>query len=153
MSWWLIALVGSGVGLFAGLFGAGGSAVGTPLLNAIGVAPFVALASPLPAAVPIAVAASGAYQKRGYLDRRVATWCIAIGLPATVGGALLTPHVGGRLLVQITEGVVAAIGLRLTIFPREPGERGAVNGVVADDAVHAGQAARWYSWMTPPARL
>jgi hypothetical protein len=123
MSWWLIALVGAGVGLFAGLFGAGGSAVGTPLLHAAGVPAFVALASPLPAAVPIGLAASAAYLRRGYLDRRVLVWSIAIGLPATVGGALLTPHIGGGVLVQITEGVLAAIGLRLTVTPREPRER------------------------------
>jgi uncharacterized membrane protein YfcA len=123
MTWWLISLVGAGVGLFAGLFGAGGSAVGTPLLHAAGVAPFVALASPLPAAVPIALAASGAYQKRGYLDRRALAWSVAIGVPATVAGALLTAHLGGPLLVRVAEGVVAAIGLRLALLPREPQDR------------------------------
>ncbi|ALV32236.1 sulfite exporter TauE/SafE family protein [Streptomyces sp. CdTB01] len=123
MTWWPIALIGAGVGFFAGLFGAGGSAVGTPLLHATGVPAFVALASPLPAAVPVALAASGAYWERGYVDRRTLLWSIAIGIPATVGGALLTPYVGGPVLVRITEGVIAAIGVRLAAFPREPQER------------------------------
>ncbi|WP_020577514.1 sulfite exporter TauE/SafE family protein [Actinopolymorpha alba] len=121
--WWIIAVIGGGVGFFGGLFGAGGSAVGTLLLHVVGVPAFVALASPLPAAVLIALAASRAYWERGYVDRRTVTWSIAIGLPATVGGALLTPYVGGPLLIQITEGVIAAIGVRLAVFPREPSER------------------------------
>lgn len=124
MTWWAIALIGCGVGFFAGVFGAGGSAVGTPLLHASGVPAFIALASPLPAAVPVALAASGAYWERGYVDRRIVAWSVAVGFPATVGGALLTPHVGGPLLVRITEGVVAAIGVRLVLFPREPQARG-----------------------------
>ncbi|MFJ3338450.1 sulfite exporter TauE/SafE family protein [Streptomyces sp. NPDC086766] len=128
MTWWAIVLIGCGVGFFAGLFGAGGSAVGTPLLHASGVPAFAALASPLPAALPIALAASGAYRERGYADRRVVTWSVAIGFPATVGGALLTPYLGGPLLVRITEGVVAAIGVRLVLFPHEPRERAEETG-------------------------
>ncbi|MET8721537.1 sulfite exporter TauE/SafE family protein [Streptomyces misionensis] len=119
-SWWVVTLIGAGVGFFAGLFGAGGSAVGTPLLHAAGVPAFVALGSPLPATVPIALTASSAYWQRGYVDRRTVAWTIAVGVPATVGGALLTPYIGGELLVRITEGVVAAIGVRLVLFPREP---------------------------------
>ncbi|MFC5958649.1 hypothetical protein ACFP51_30700 [Streptomyces pratens] len=60
--------------------------------------------------------------EHGYVDRRVVVWSVAIGFPATVGGALLTPHPGGPLLVRITEGVVAAIGVRLVLFPHEPQE-------------------------------
>lgn len=111
------------MGFFAGLFGAGGSAIGTPLLNAVGVAPFVALASPLPAAIPIALAASSAYWERGYIDRRIVVWSVVVGAPAAIGGALLTPYVGGQLLVRITEGVVAAIGVRLALFPGSVRER------------------------------
>ncbi|MFF4894466.1 hypothetical protein [Micromonospora chersina] len=61
MMWWAITLVGAGVGFFARLFGAGGSAVGTPLLRLVGVPEFVAPASPLPTAVPVALASSRAY--------------------------------------------------------------------------------------------
>ncbi|MFE9926939.1 sulfite exporter TauE/SafE family protein [Streptomyces sp. NPDC005774] len=121
-TWWAITLVGCGVDFLAGLFGAGGSAVGTPLPHAFGVPAFVAPASPLPGALPVALAASGAYGEHGYVDRRVVVWSVAIGFPATVGGALLTPHPGGPLLVRITEGVVAAIGVRLVLFPHEPQE-------------------------------
>lgn len=122
MTWWVITAIGAGVGFFAGLFGAGGSAVGTPLLHLVGVPAFVALASPLPAAVPIALASSRAYWKRGFLDRRILVWSVAVGFPATVGGALLTPYLGGRVLVRIIEIVIAAIGVRLAVFPQRTRE-------------------------------
>ncbi|PWU45724.1 hypothetical protein DLE60_20235 [Micromonospora globispora] len=48
---------------------------------------------------------------------------ISVGFPATVAGALLTPHVGGRLLVRIIEVVVAAVGVRLALFPDRARER------------------------------
>lgn len=123
MTGWAIAVIGAGVGFLAGLFGAGGSAVGTPLLHVAGVSAFVALASPLPAAVPIALAASGAYWERGYVDRRTLRWSLVVGFPATVAGALLTPYAGGPLLIKVTEGVIAAIGVRLAVFPQRARER------------------------------
>ncbi|MFC0003465.1 sulfite exporter TauE/SafE family protein [Micromonospora siamensis] len=86
-----VLLIGGGTGLAAGLFGAGGSAVGTPLPHLAGVPPFVALASPLPTALPVALVSSGAYRRRRHLARRVLTWSVAVELPATVAGALLTP--------------------------------------------------------------
>ncbi|WP_167517334.1 sulfite exporter TauE/SafE family protein [Micromonospora orduensis] len=110
-------------GFFAGLFGAGGSAVGTPLLHLVGVPAFVALASPLPTAVPVALASSRAYWRRGFVERRILVWSVAVGFPATVVGALVTPYVGGRVLVRVVEVVVAAIGVRLALFPHRAGAR------------------------------
>jgi uncharacterized membrane protein YfcA len=123
MMWWAITLIGAGVGFFAGLFGAGGSAVGTPLLHLVGVPAFVALASPLPTAVPVALASSRAYWRRGFVERRILVWSVAVGFPATVVGALVTPYVGGRVLVRVVEVVVAAIGVRLALFPHRAGAR------------------------------
>ncbi len=123
VDWPLVALIGAGVGLFAGLFGAGGSAVATPLLHALGIPAFVAVVSPLPAALPIAAAASIAYRGRGYLDHRVLAWSVALGVPATVGGALLTPLVGGEPLVITSEALVAVLGLRLVFSPEPSKER------------------------------
>ncbi|MDM4779772.1 sulfite exporter TauE/SafE family protein [Micromonospora sp. b486] len=81
----------------------------------VGVPAFVALASPLPAAVPVALASSRAYWRRGVVDRRILVWSVAVGFPATVVGALATPYVGGRVLVRAIEVVVAAIGVRLAL--------------------------------------
>jgi uncharacterized membrane protein YfcA len=130
IEWLLVALIGAGVGFSAGLFGAGGSAVATPLLHALGIPAFAAVVSPLPAALPIAAAASRAYRGRGYLDRRVLVWGVAVGVPATVAGALLSPLVGGEPLVIASEALIVAVGLRLLLFGEAPREHaGAVRAV------------------------
>ena len=120
MNWLAIVAIGGTVGFLAGLFGAGGSAVGTPLLHAAGVPAFVAVASPLPCAIPVALAASGAYWGKGLIERRIITLASAFAVPATIAGALLTPLVGGLALVHATEVIVVVIGLRLALFPMNP---------------------------------
>jgi len=115
--WWLIAAIGAGVGFVAGLFGAGGSAVGTPLLHAAGVPAFYALASPLPVAIPLGASASIAYWRTGLIDRQLFSRTLWFAMPATVAGALITPLIGGNALVATTEVLVVLIGLRLLIRP------------------------------------
>ena len=51
----LIAVAGVGIGFAFGLFGAGGSAFGTPILALLGVPAPIAIASPLPAVLPAAL--------------------------------------------------------------------------------------------------
>jgi len=60
--------IGVLVGLLGGLFGKGGSAVATPLLQLAGVPAFFAIASPLPATIPRTLVASLAYLKEGMYD-------------------------------------------------------------------------------------
>lgn len=110
--WWLIAMIGAGVGFVAGLFGAGGSAVGTPLLHAAGVPAFAAIASPLPVAIPLAASAALAYRGTGLISRAVLVRTLWFGVPATIAGALLTPLVGGTALIAVTDVVVVLIGIR-----------------------------------------
>lgn len=128
MNWWAVVAIGTGVGFLAGLFGAGGSAVGTPLLHAAGVPAFLAIASPLPCAAPIAFAASGAYWGKGFIQHRLLVFAAIFAIPATVAGALLTPLIGGPALVSATEVIVVLIGLRLALFPLAPVAGGAAVG-------------------------
>ncbi|MCU1396592.1 MAG: hypothetical protein JWM34_5020 [Ilumatobacteraceae bacterium] len=113
--WILIALIGAGVGYLGGLFGKGGSAIATPFLAVIGVPPILAVASPLPATIPGTLVAFRRYQREGYADRRVIAWSVAFGAPATVIGAIVTRWVGGDILVTITDGIVACLGLRVLL--------------------------------------
>jgi uncharacterized membrane protein YfcA len=117
MNWLAIAVIGVGVGFVAGLFGAGGSAVGTPLLRVAGVPAFYALASPLPAAIPLAASASIAYWRERLIDLRLMTWAVIFGTPATVVGALATPFIGGDRLVAVTDVLVVLIGIRFIARP------------------------------------
>jgi hypothetical protein len=111
-------LIGIGVGFLSGAFGKGGSAIATPLLHLVGVPAIVAIASPLPAAVPSSWMASRTYARAGNVDRRVVRVGLPIGLPATVVGALLTRWIPGEPLVLVTDVVILAFGLRILLTRR-----------------------------------
>ena len=117
-----VLAIGAAVGFLGGLFGKGGSAVATPLLAAIGIPPYVALASPLPATIPSTLVAARTYWRAGHVDWRLVRWTVAVGFPATLLGALATHWVGGNALVIATEVLLAALGLRFLVRPGLPHE-------------------------------
>lgn len=110
-----IVLVGAATGFLGGLFGKGGSAVATPVLAALGVPPIVAVASPLPATIPGTLLAGRQYARRGLVDRRITAWCVAVGLPATVVGALLTRWIPAESLVTATDLLVGGLGVGILV--------------------------------------
>lgn len=117
MNWAAIAAIGLVVGFLSGLFGKGGSAIATPLLHAAGVPAIVAVASPLPAAIPSTLAAESVYLRHVSLDRRVVAWTLAFGIPATLVGAYLTRWIGGNVLLRVTDVLIAGLGVRLLVRP------------------------------------
>ncbi len=117
-----IAAVGALVGFLGGLFGKGGSAIATPLLDVGGVAPISAVASPLPATIPGTLAAAYAYWQERLVDWEVVRWSVAFGVPATVAGAYATKWIGGTALVVASEVIVAALGARFLLNPSDPHE-------------------------------
>jgi uncharacterized membrane protein YfcA len=118
--WILIVAIGAVAGFFGGMFGKGGSAIATPLLAFVGLPLMVALASPLPATVPGTLIAHRQYRRLGVSDPRLIRWSIAVGIPATLLGAVATRWVGGGLLVKLTDLVVATIGIRVLLRPEPP---------------------------------
>lgn len=100
-----------------GLFGKGGSAVATPLLQLAGVPAFFAVASPLPATIPGTLVASLAYLKEGLYDRQVVFWSVLVGVPATVAGAWASHWVGGTRLLLLSNLVIAGLGLSFLLHP------------------------------------
>jgi len=129
VQWLAIIAIGAGVGFLGGLFGKGGSAIATPLLAAIGVPPLVAVASPLPAAIPATLVAYRRYRSLGISDPAVIRTSVLVGIPATVAGAVATRWLDGGVLVTVTEAMVTAIGIRLVLRP-SPTE------IVRDDVPH-----------------
>jgi uncharacterized membrane protein YfcA len=122
----LVLAIGAGVGFLGGVFGKGGSAVATPLLAAIGIPPIIAIAAPLPATVPGTAVASLAYWRSRLVDRDVVLWSLAVGIPATVLGAVASRWIDGHALIVATELMVVAIGARTLVAggrvatPRDP---------------------------------
>jgi uncharacterized protein len=117
-----VLAIGAAVGFLGGLFGKGGSAVATPLLAAIGIPPYVAIASPLPATIPATLVAARAYWRANHVDWRLVRWTVLIGFPATLLGAYATRWVSGSVLVVATEVILAALGVRFLVRPGLPHE-------------------------------
>jgi uncharacterized membrane protein YfcA len=112
--------IGAGVGFLGGLFGKGGSALATPLIHAVGIPAFAAIASPLPATIPSTLLAARAYWRAGFMDWRLVRWSVALGIPATALGAYATRWIGGSALVVATEVVLTGLGLRFLLHPDDP---------------------------------
>jgi uncharacterized protein len=118
--WVAIVLIGALVGYLGGLFGKGGSAIATPLLAAAGVPPIIAVASPLPATVPGTLVAYRRYRHLGLSDPSVIRTSLAVGIPATLLGALASHWIDGGTLVRVTDVLIALIGLRILLRAHPP---------------------------------
>ncbi len=153
-----VVVIGAAVGFLGGLFGKGGSALATPLLAAVGIPPFAALASPLPATIPSTFVAATAYWREGMLDWRLVRWTVGVGLPATALGAYATQWIGGNALVVATELVLTGLGLRFLLRPgdphehvhRPPAELGRIIGVALLVGVLAGLLANSGGFLLAP---
>lgn len=108
-----IAAAGVAVGGLMGLFGVGGSSVATPLLSLLGVPPFLAVASPLPATIPGAMLAAVPYVRSGDARPKAAAWSLLGAVPATIVGALLSRAVGGSALIVASGVVLVVVGIRV----------------------------------------
>jgi uncharacterized membrane protein YfcA len=113
-----IAAAGVAVGGVFGVFGAGGSAVATPLLAALGVPGAAAVASPLPAMLPAAMAGARRHLRAGSLDLRVARLAVIGGLPGTILGALASVLVGGGGLLAASGVLLLVVGARVLLPDR-----------------------------------
>lgn len=105
--------VGAVLGFFSGLFGVGGSSIATPILRLLDIPRLVALATPLPVTLPTAIVGGLTYWRRGMVNKRVALWTVAGGLPTVVIGSYLSAVLPGRLLMLMTAVFVLFVGARL----------------------------------------
>jgi len=121
-------IVGIIVGFLGGLFGKGGSAIATPLLSLIGFPGFIAVASPLPATIPGTLIASAEYWESRLLDWQIVWWSVAVGVPATVLGSILTKYTGARPLLIVTGIMVLGFGISFLVWPKEDKKRVAAPG-------------------------
>jgi uncharacterized membrane protein YfcA len=107
-------LAGFAAGVLSGLFGVGGGVVATPAISVIfGVAPVVAVATPLPVIFPTAIVGAETYRRSGQIDRRATVWISLAGAATAALGAALTSVVDGRLLLIVTAILLAWQALRV----------------------------------------
>jgi uncharacterized membrane protein YfcA len=117
----LIVVVGLGIGVVYGLFGAGGSAFATPILALMGVPAPIAVASPLPAVLPAALLSAREYFRAGMLDRRVARLAVLAGVPTVLIGAFASRIVSGQWLLIFSGLLVLGVGVRMVVPARSGG--------------------------------
>lgn len=107
-------LVGTLIGFLSGLFGIGGSIIGTPVLKVFfGIPDLIALASPLPVTIPTAISGVYGHFRHGKVDKKLAIMTIITGLPATVIGAYCTKFINSHWLMILTGMFVTLTGIRL----------------------------------------
>jgi hypothetical protein len=80
--WPVFVAVGVAIGTLTGFFGVGGSSVATPMLSLLGVQGLLAIASPLPATIPSALAAAVPYVRNRTFRPKAAAWSLVGGVPA-----------------------------------------------------------------------
>jgi uncharacterized membrane protein YfcA len=112
-------LVGVVTGILSGMFGVGGAVVSTPAVRALGATPLEAVGSTLPSILPSSISGTLRYLRDGLVRTRIAFWTCVFGVPASVGGSLLSDVVpgGGHVLMLATAGLVGFTAYR-TAFPR-----------------------------------
>ena len=111
-------------GLLAGLFGIGGGILMTPGIQVLlGAPPIIALATPLPAIFPTALAGALAYRRGGELDTRAAAWLAGPGLVGASLGAWLTDFVDTTLLLFATALLLGWQAVAIVRDARTPGRR------------------------------
>jgi hypothetical protein len=92
----------------------GGSSIATPLLRVfLGTSPLIALASPLPVTLPVALSGTIAYQRHRLISRRVVAWTAAGGMPAVILGSVLTRWVPGHWLMLLVAAAMVLAGWQI----------------------------------------
>ena len=101
-----IVAVGVGSGVLSALAGVGGAVVSTPGIRALGASPIVSVGSTVPAIIPGAITGTIRYAKQGLVDWRVGLGVGSAGAVSALGGAWLSDHVDGRILMVLTAFLV-----------------------------------------------
>ena len=116
----LTLAAGFATGVLSGMFGVGGAVLSNPAIRALGATPLESVGSTLPSIIPSAISGSLRYRREELIIVRVALWTSAVGLAASVGGALLAGTVpgNGHVLLVLIAGLLAFTAYRLARVPR-----------------------------------
>lgn len=99
----LTLLIGAIIGFSAGMFGIGGALLATPLLRLLlGLPAVLAVATPLPAAIPAAISGSIIYAGQKMVRFDIALRALIIAFPLTVVGSLITGRTPDVILMVLT---------------------------------------------------
>jgi uncharacterized membrane protein YfcA len=111
MPYLILACIGALIGFSSGFFGIGGALVATPLLKLLaGLPPMLALATPLPTALPSALSGSVAYYHSKLIDFPTVRTVLLAALPMNLLGTSLTAFVQGDAMMLATGAFMLLVG-------------------------------------------
>jgi uncharacterized membrane protein YfcA len=103
--------IGILTGFISAFFGIGGSSIDTPLLREIlGLPPYLALATPLPATLITISVALITYWKNHLINYRVFRYSLIGGFPGIISGSYISPLIPGNFLMLLTAFILFIIG-------------------------------------------
>lgn len=107
----IIAAIGTLIGLSSGMFGIGGALIATPLLALYGgLPPFLALGTPLPAALPSALSGSIIYHRNRLINLPLVLKIMPAAVPLNILGTWATTLVDGNIIMYATGGFLLLVG-------------------------------------------
>lgn len=98
--------------MLSGGVGVGGAVIATPLIRALGITPYLAIGTTVPAILPSTITGALTYLKAGLIDVRAALWTALPAAFTSVIGALATRSVDGHALMVATALVLLVLAIR-----------------------------------------
>lgn len=106
-------IIGLTAGYLSGHFGIGGGLITTPSIRLfLGYPPLIAVGTPLVINIPTALAGLYAYDKSGFVERKLVAKLALPGIAGVIAGSYSTRFVNGSLILLITSGIIFILGLR-----------------------------------------
>ncbi|MEO7803261.1 MAG: sulfite exporter TauE/SafE family protein [Actinomycetota bacterium] len=106
-------LAGFVSGLVSGGLGVGGAIIATPLVRALGMSPYLAIGTTVPAILPSALVGAFTYWRQGLVRKAALPWVAAPAALASIAGALTTRAINGHILMLATAGLLFVLALRI----------------------------------------
>lgn len=115
-SYLLIIIIGAFIGTSSALFGVGGALIATPMLKLwLGLPAMLALATPLPAALPSALSGSVLYSRNGLIEYKLAARALCAALPANILGTWCTRYTGDSAIMLLTGIFMILVGITFIV--------------------------------------
>jgi len=111
MAWLWALLAGFATGILSGMGIGGGTLLVIYLVNLAGVSQLEAQGINLLYFLPTAGASLVAHIKNKLVEKQAFFWCVAVGIPAAVGGSLLAVSMDTVLLRKIFGGLLVGAGI------------------------------------------
>jgi len=112
----LTILTGILSGLSSGMFGIAGSVIATPMLKlSLGIPSIIALATPIPAAIPSAASGAFMYHKNRLINFKLAGSVLITAIPFSWLGSWTTQYIDGTVLIIAKALFLAILGLKFFI--------------------------------------